>query len=152
MIYPNFSGWNVMNTFTNKMPSALIIAPDQVVYMELIECLDQPFQFEYMCFREDEVRKSLIYDRPKFVLWDARQPTDQWQKVIRWLRDYYHGIPILAVVNGEDREFLSQLAGVGVNQIIQYNEPNMKEYLQLTILAVLLDLEQVEMRSAPSEN
>ncbi len=136
-----------MDKKNGKPTLVLLISNDQ----KLFEILDKPlknrFGIELHRFSDIEIRNALLMQKPLFLIWDGRKIEPNWAQTISWLRDHFHGLPIMALTQEENQNFHEKLTRMGVVQQFDTNFQSWTKSLLLNIFAVILDHEHIEDKS-----
>jgi|GEM_PF-2833860 hypothetical protein len=136
-------------TMMNKRFTALLVSKDSDLLASMEESLKETFNLQVYQFEGRELRETLRVAKPLVILWDGRDTTDKWHYMVHWLREHFHGCPLLALLEVENPPHRMDLYKMGINLIINVNSHSFHENLFTLIGAIIDDL---RLNGNPSHN
>jgi hypothetical protein len=124
-------------------PSALLIGDDPGFSQELKVSLKTKFQIDSYHFTQDDIRSILRMTKPMVLIWDCRNLDPRWPYLVSWLRDHFHGRPIIALIDENEKDLRMQMQERGVNLILNMQADDYEDNFSELVLAILSDYEKI---------
>jgi hypothetical protein len=123
----------------NVHKSVLLVGNDQNLELILQETLQKKVGVEVYKFDCHQLRDILRVSHPLLFLLVSECFDGKQNYLISWLRDHFHGRPIIVIASNPDKLFIENLHKLGVSLILNREEEAYQTVLTNYIKAVLSD-------------
>jgi hypothetical protein len=124
---------------SNVHKSVLLVGDDQNLELILQETLLKRVGVEVYKFDCHHLREILRVSHPLLFLLVSECFDGKQNYLISWLRDHFHGRPIIVIVSKPDKLFIENLHKLGVSLILDRDEDEYPIVLSNYLKAVLSD-------------
>lgn len=122
--------------------AALLISDDNALFQRIRNSLRDRFNMQLSRYGEDQLWDSLRHDKPLVVIWDGQNPSPKWSHLIDWIREHFHGRPIIALLRENDGLMDEKLNQHGIHLILDMSSDSYIDRLLVNIFAIILDYER----------
>jgi response regulator of citrate/malate metabolism len=119
--------------------SVLLVGDDQHLESILHKSLLKRLGVEIYKFDCHQLRDILRVSHPLLFLLVSECFDGKQNYLISWLRDHFHGRPIIVIASNPDKSFIENLHKLGVSLILDREEDEFQTVLSNYIKAVLAD-------------
>ncbi|MEW6234885.1 MAG: hypothetical protein AB1656_05820 [Candidatus Omnitrophota bacterium] len=119
--------------------TALIISQDETFILDIKDRLRQEFNLQIRLFDLKILKQPFRHTKPLFVIWDGRNPCDNWNYLLRWIREHLRGCPIIALFDESGKEIRRELQKMGINIFLDFDSFQFADDLNRHVSAILMD-------------
>ncbi|MBI1387542.1 MAG: hypothetical protein GC154_03750 [bacterium] len=121
--------------------SAVIITNDQNLAITLNRFLFTQFGLDSYSLTRKDAARVVAMNPPLFCLWDGRVKSPNDASLLRWLREHFHGRPIIVLVDADPAAQANDWYSYGISMICRAAD---RDSIVSHIEAVLKDNKNLE--------
>ncbi|MBD3267387.1 hypothetical protein GF373_12025 [bacterium] len=123
-----------MKNEKNRKKSIIYLGDDLEFVEKYKKIVRNDFGIQFISFKQDDIREALRVSFPILMILDFPAKPDPRTSIINWLRDHFHGRPIVALLDCPTDEGIQKIRHRGVNLILDKNSPDfpiaLREFIQ----------------------
>ncbi len=133
-----------MNQVSTRKYAALLVSKESSILGQVEKKIKEEFDLEVYLFSEHDLRDTLRIAKPLLIIWDGREYSQKWHYLVQWLREHFHGCPLIALLETEESLYKMELYKLGINLIVNKSSNTFQDDLSMLIRAIIADVKTDE--------